>query len=951
MLKDFFKKKPKTTAPQSSGEMTYLVHSLTQGKRKTYQHYIHFYVATLVQVGAKFEVELRSQLFNVWQTTSPLGNPWSYSKEFETFEAAKEHLKAVLENPERFAKQTLKQTDWWADSFDSRSKKYDLNVIFSYERPAGIDNGQLAEEIATGKTKMPNNVAAGELVRQLYGRPEKAARAAVLDFLQKAPFSYGYWGGWKWLYKQAEAKLDLEALAIALPRLDKIKPPDLKSSGDFGWSVQWPTFNTMVYMKRRGRRFLQRLSQQNPSVYQELAYTLLKQNDSELDLSYQWLTVDILNGTARRFSQFGHGRGKYALRIRRISLNTQDVRAADAWAKHPDNIITLVNTANLPWQIQEWALKMLLANKIQYPALSEATLLGFLQGQSPLLIRLATAQVVAIFESGGAPDSELAAYAFLYGKATQRQIIRQNIQEDQVNSRWGDQFGMRLAGLVGQFSGKLSGRYLEAALLLAQKYPGSVNARNFIPIIPALYFTGRAEFRTLIVGVLSHFNLSGIPQLLGYCQGFNREQRREFNRFVAGYLQKIPVNFSYFYPLVFNNLPVVMEFGWELLAITGKTGKIPAELWSNILNWAQNSSIYLPTLETALCSPAAIQLLPKDQLIIKLLQRVLLNHPTLFSALAPETAMLLMKHWQLGFILKLISEVDDSVWLNLKESLIAELREDGRLLKFWREVMEAIPGDANGRFATRILNDKTVAQSFYEVADEGFLDKGEPAFSTLLVEWIGQQPDLFSKNSPALLKAATHKLPEIREQAFRQLDEVGLDMPFALRLLESGLPEVIARGKLFFEAIPPGHPQELEYTLAILDSPERYAQAFGREFLLKRQGNLPSEEVTRRLAEHPAPQVQELVATRLLQQPEVAKQLPEFDSSVLRARNRGRKVKELVKKRLEQTAPTNLDKTTLLEMTHSRTPRDAEWAWQELARLAMAGEEIPGLEIGPLSGI
>ena len=951
MLKDFFKKKPKTTVPQSSGEMTYLVHSLTQGKRRTHHDYNHFYVVTLVQVGAKFEVELRSQMFTVWQGTNPLGHPWSYRQEFETYQAAKDHLKVVLENPEPFGKQTLKQTDWWIDGFDSRSKKYDLKVIFSYERPAGIDNGQLAEEIAAGKAKMPTNVAAGEIVRQLYGRPEPAARAAVLDFLQKAPFSYGYWGGWKWLYKQAEAKLDLKALAIALPRLDKIAPTDLKSTGEFGWSVQWPCYDTMAYMKRRGRRFLQKLSRQNPAGYLDLAYALLKQNSAKLDLSCQWLTLDILNGTSKRYNQVGHGRGKYALRVRRISLSTQDVRAAEAWAERPELLITLGNTANLPWQIQEWAVKMLLANKIAYPALSEATLLGFLQGQSPLLIRLATAQVATIFASGGAPAPELAAHAFLYGKATQRQVIRQNIEEDSAKSRWGDQFGLTLAGLVGQFTGRLSGRYLEAALLLAEKYPGSVNSRNFLPIIPALFLTGWPEFRELIMKVLRHFSPSDASAILQYCHNFNREQRREFYQFLIKCLRKVPMTYNFMANLMSNNLSVVREFAWELLAATEKSGGTPTQLWLNLLGWAQNSPYYLTMLETALGSTAAIQLLPKDPDTLETLQKVLLAHPTLFAALSPETVGLLMKRWQIAFIIKLIAEVDDNVWSSLKANLLTELREDGRLLQFWREVMEAIPNDVRGQLVARLLNDKAVASSFYEVADESFLDKSEPAFSALLVEWIGQQPALFTKNSPALLKATTHKLPEIRQQAFRRLDEVGLDMPFALRLLESGLPEVIERGQQFFEAIPPGHPQEMEYILATLDSPEKYAQAFGREFLVKRQENLPAEEITRRLAEHPAPKVQELVATRLLQQPEVAKQLAEFDSSVLRARNQGRKVKELVKKRLEHTTPASLDKQTLLEMTRSRTPRDAEWAWQELARLALAGEEIPGLEISPLNGI
>ncbi len=72
-------------------------------------------------------------------------------------------------------------------------------------------------------------------------------------------------------------------------------------------------------------------------------------------------------------------------------------------------------------------------------------------------------------------------------------------------------------------------------------------------------------------------------------------------------------------------------------------------------------------------------------------------------------------------------------------------------------------------------------------------------------------------------------------------------------------------------------------------------------------------------------------------------QAPAFDRQVLRARNQGRKAKELVKRRLD--AETSQDIPLLLELARGRSSRDAEWALGQLARLAVAGVEIEGVEV------
>ena len=75
---------------------------------------------------------------------------------------------------------------------------------------------------------------------------------------------------------------------------------------------------------------------------------------------------------------------------------------------------------------------------------------------------------------------------------------------------------------------------------------------------------------------------------------------------------------------------------------------------------------------------------------------------------------------------------------------------------------------------------------------------------------------------------------------------------------------------------------------------------------------------------------------------------PDFDRTVLRTRHKARRAKEQVKQRQERAAPhAQVDLATLLALARGTgTPRDAEWALSQLAKRALAGEKIDGLEIG-----
>ena len=77
----------------------------------------------------------------------------------------------------------------------------------------------------------------------------------------------------------------------------------------------------------------------------------------------------------------------------------------------------------------------------------------------------------------------------------------------------------------------------------------------------------------------------------------------------------------------------------------------------------------------------------------------------------------------------------------------------------------------------------------------------------------------------------------------------------------------------------------------------------------------------------------------------------DFDISVLKSRNIERPTKELVKERLQQGMPLNLEALdesllkTLREMSQGLVEKDKEWAIKQLTGIKARGTEVPDLQI------
>ncbi len=961
---------PNNTPTDTTGDTSVAVLHLLMRQRRDaslpYYYYgnaIHEYEVAVWQKGATFTSQMRSQVRSGRENATPWGE-WTSQKTFQALAAAWTDARAMLADPHRAGEVNRNGLGHWMwnqlDPTGGRNRNAQpitATEVYRYERPAGIDDGRLAAEVAAGG-RLPEGPGAGEVVRQLWGREEPAARAAVLQFAHAAPLTYGSWSHWKWLYKQAEEANDAALLAVMMARLDTAP---LTNDASFSWLDQSPRAVTVAYMKRRARRYLRAMARRDPKGYAGLAAYLLAlsgRNRDELDIKCQWVSLDTLYGGSHRYEQTAHGRGRYVLRRSHPSLVTVDELAPEAWTERPEHLTSLFQDIELPWQTLEWACALLLRRGLALPAADDRALARYLRAPSPLLVRTACALTIARVDAGAWPSATVVATAFYYATGSQRRRLTAHLATQAAlgtPGAWDREFALALCERLAESgTGRFAARQIDCAALLGTRYAAVVPGHILLNAVPALLATGRPEFLPLVRAVVDTLDPEALPRLLAAAASLDPAKRQILAGFLLAGLGGRRLGVDVGRQLVGSADPWVRATGWSLLAMAIDVAEGQADataLWDEVLR----ADAPEDALAGAVGSVEALRALLRAPAQVEALTEAFRARPALLAALSPDAFALLIKSFPLDVLVALIPLMDEPSWLRLRDRLLVELRQDARLTAFWRAVWAVSPAAVEGQLAARVLDDPLVARTFVEAADAEFLETSTAPFEPLLLAWIAARQEVFARGSRPLLAAALHKLPRVRVWALQRAVAVGLTTPFALRLLESGLPEAIAVAEAHFDALAAGDPDELEVALAICDSPDRTAQAFGRAYIERRRATLPEAELTRRLSEHPDAPMQEVVARRLLRSPELARGLKEFDTSVLRAHDRGRKAKELVKQRLASTPPPALeaqvDTAALLELARGTTPRDREWALAQLARLAMAGESVEGFSVDAVGGI
>lgn len=921
-------------------------------------YYDHTYQILLLGSPAQnnFHVILNTRIKYKW--SNHYTADWSIDETYTTLAEAQARFKHIMEHPfEVMTQQAPASASYWSGQISTKNNRKDYKTLKEYNRPDNFDPAKVARKILEGKESLPLNYHGTEVVPLLWQQPtNKHSRDELLKFIRaEDSILYGHWGAWKWLYKQAEQANDAQLLAAFLVRLDNLaffkgqgNPIDLNNPDWFG---RGPSRQTIEYMKRRGRRYLRKLAKTEPQKYIQLAIEVVQtsvKTDQGFNLSYNWISLDILFGRSGRFIQKGHGRGAYSVGKKRIPVSYQDPHN-DLWAAHPDVLQNLYRKDKHPWEVVEWALLLLRHNKLAVPELNHDRAERFLQSPSPLLVREAMRKVMSEPSAISKYSGIAAANAFWYANATQRPALTKPLSA--ITKKERQDFARALFNKVNSVAAKYryGRRSLDAIILLVQSYLEIFQdwqMRQFLPYL-TLMLPKQPEIMGLLEKIINKQRPTDIAWFIQDIAGMPEPAREQLLQMLLKKATGQALSYWYYQNLITNTTSEWIRLaGWRLYDI--QTTKDDAYILNLVL---QSSN--LEVLTTALTSPVGFKLFLSNADKLQALKDRISSDSQILNRLDWKAINVLLKAFPADFALLIVGGMSEERWNELRENLLNELKLDARLGAFWKTAWEnALTLQNVPHLLPRLLNDSALKAAFFENVSLDYFKGVSPEFVPLLLEWLERSPEVFKQGSQELLFAAMSKIPEIRNAGLARITQVGQTLPFALRLVESGLPETIAKGKEFFEALPAGDTREMDYALAICDSPDKTAQLFGREFMQKRWATLPTAELLRRLSEHPDPLIQELLATQLLQTPEVQTEVPtgDFDRTVLRRRNKGRKVKELVKERLEQN-PAGFDKATLLEMARSRTPRDAEWALQQLVRLAQAGEAIDGLTIDGVNGI
>ncbi len=147
-----------------------------------------------------------------------------------------------------------------------------------------------------------------DFLLELYLEGSEPTRSTLLEVARSAPLARGLWGGLKRIYKLAEERQDALMFGAILGRLE--------SNSTGGGAV---TRGTIVYLQRRGWRYLRNLARAVPELYPVFATATLNQ----------------LSQDASTWQGVACGR----------IINASEAYFEDAWKLSPDPLMLLLETA------------------------------------------------------------------------------------------------------------------------------------------------------------------------------------------------------------------------------------------------------------------------------------------------------------------------------------------------------------------------------------------------------------------------------------------------------------------------------------------------------------------------------------------------------------------------------------------------------------------------------
>lgn len=190
-----------------------------------------------------------------------------------------------------------------------------------------------ALEAKEAETPLPPRLQLHEVLLDLWKRSDGAyERAALLDVIQKVPLRWGPWRGLKQIFKEAEAKGDVEILGALAVRFDHAFATKQRKVGE----ISRPTLG---YLVRRAWRYLRRLGEAAAPAYVDGAVAVLRHYEDSTTWQNTWVYNHILHHETKKYTRRN-------FKLYRSGQPQLSERAfAELWRRTPRPVLQLLERA------------------------------------------------------------------------------------------------------------------------------------------------------------------------------------------------------------------------------------------------------------------------------------------------------------------------------------------------------------------------------------------------------------------------------------------------------------------------------------------------------------------------------------------------------------------------------------------------------------------------------
>jgi hypothetical protein len=765
-----------------------------------------------------------------------------------------------------------------------------------------------------------------------------------------------------------------------------------------------PSTRTMDYIRRRCRRLLRTLQNEQPTLYVDLCFNYFNQlkRPQKVNLNSQWLLTEMIFGLDEAVTQRKHGRGNIKFPVNYHLNEDRKEPCQEAWNNHLPKIKKVLEAGKTYLIVLDFLAKVWENRKSDKDKLSLSSdrLNLYLQSASVPLIKL----VLNSFSEDKIPTHVNPA-------SLARALVMLKVEETESYIK--DLFESGKQKLTQEWLEKFSYDF-DDAIYSQQKdvFTEGANKKTINLVLLALRFpwAGRkkVEPENLEKGIFSwssathHSAWNNVnwrrPNTSLETEGLLGWPSSLSNRSLHS-SPSLPKEIDVHNLLLQANkdrlldLTSFKQMSWQCSCESHETSKessVTIHVESSVLLGPLNKTIAVgdPRLKEA-CQSCGLQKAKTSPFLKEIQQEA----PSWLKKEIFKVFCVLLKtstdlskssrSWMKNFIKRELEDCD----FNTLSFAISNLSTDipysffiKPLMKIDHEAWEQISGDDQKGFASLIntesfistlwdymgneKNDNSVKTLIYErffqnpsiqatvfslLAPEQFNQVSEHQANVFSL-WLSSSQDKFSLNSELLFNACISPDERIHSRALEHAKNIGLDLNFSLALVESKFPTSIEEGEKFFRSLR-AESKDLDLSiLSLCDSSQESVQLLGLELLERHKKALNSSKLLLQLSENRHRALRKYVAEKANLVKDLLPDISEFDLAVLRSRHTGRKVKEMVKHRLKtDLAKTNHSDTqyqaALAELAVGLVNNDKEWAIQQLTELELKGRKVTDLKI------